>query len=70
MKVKMDIDGPINLVGDYTVGGKVLVLPITGAGKANITISEFLVFTKMCMQFNRWLGQTVPLVCATRTVSL
>ncbi|XP_054261755.1 protein takeout-like isoform X3 [Macrosteles quadrilineatus] len=38
MKAKIDIEGPILLQGDYTIKGKVLVLPIEGSGKCNITL--------------------------------
>ncbi|XP_014241740.1 protein takeout [Cimex lectularius] len=32
----------IMLLGDYTISGKVLVLPITGAGKCNLTFDNFV----------------------------
>ncbi|XP_046665226.1 protein takeout-like [Homalodisca vitripennis] len=38
MKSKIEIDGPIMLQGDYTINGKVLVLPIQGTGRCNITL--------------------------------
>lgn len=44
MKAKIDVEGPIILQGDYKVTGKVLVLPIQGSGRCNITISECQVF--------------------------
>uniref|UniRef100_A0A1A9ZDH8 Uncharacterized protein n=1 Tax=Glossina pallidipes TaxID=7398 RepID=A0A1A9ZDH8_GLOPL len=39
------VPGAISLIGDYTVSGKVLILPIQGKGKSNITFvdSEFRV---------------------------
>ncbi|KAG8325401.1 hypothetical protein J6590_068341 [Homalodisca vitripennis] len=39
MKSKIEIDGPIMLQGDYTINGKVLVLPIQGTGRCNITLA-------------------------------
>lgn len=30
----------VELIGDYTVNGKILLLPITGSGKCNITGGE------------------------------
>uniref|UniRef100_A0A1B6IS95 Protein takeout-like n=1 Tax=Homalodisca liturata TaxID=320908 RepID=A0A1B6IS95_9HEMI len=38
MTSKIDVDGPISLLGDYKIKGKVLVLPIEGSGRCNITL--------------------------------
>lgn len=38
----MQVKGPaLYLVGPYKISGRVLVLPIQGEGKSNITLSEF-----------------------------
>lgn len=31
----------IEIISDYEVNGQVLILPITGKGKANVTLSQF-----------------------------
>lgn len=31
----------LDLVGDYNIKGRILVLPITGTGKSNITMGKF-----------------------------
>lgn len=31
----------VDLVGDYSVKGRILLLPITGNGKSNITLRKF-----------------------------
>lgn len=38
----VNLKGPVlYLVGPYTISGRVLVLPIQGVGKSNITLGEF-----------------------------
>lgn len=40
MKMKLHIEGNAYLQGDYKVDGKVLVLPIQGSGRCNITLGK------------------------------
>lgn len=40
MKMKLHIEGNVFLQGDYKVDGKVLVLPIQGSGRCNITLGK------------------------------
>lgn len=70
MKVKLDYDGPVMLLGDYRINGKVLLLPIFGAGRCNITLGEvtlllifILIFITRCWAYyciiiSRW-GKTL-----------
>lgn len=43
MKISLDadLDKPIILDGDYKINGNILVLPIVGAGKSNLTLTNF-----------------------------
>lgn len=34
------VDGPSYLLGDYTIEGKVLVAPVRGKGKMNVTLGN------------------------------
>lgn len=40
MKMKLHIEGNVLMQGDYKVDGKVLVLPIQGSGRCNITLGK------------------------------
>lgn len=33
----------VSLVGDYVINGKVLILPISGTGKSNITMCKLFI---------------------------
>ncbi|KAL1132412.1 hypothetical protein AAG570_010367, partial [Ranatra chinensis] len=45
--IEWDFEVPrIEILGDYTVEGQVLILPITGNGKGNITITELIITYK------------------------
>lgn len=50
MKAKIDIPGPVYLQGDYTIKGKVLVLPIEGSGRCNITLGGYQLKTAIMLQ--------------------
>jgi Haemolymph juvenile hormone binding protein (JHBP). len=40
--IEWDFEIPqVQILGTYNISGKVLVLPITGSGDANVTISEY-----------------------------
>lgn len=40
MKIKLHVEGNVYLQGTYKVDGKVLVLPIQGTGRCNVTIGK------------------------------
>lgn len=40
MKVKLHFDDNVFLQGNYKVDGKVLVLPIQGSGRCNVTLGK------------------------------
>lgn len=42
---KLSFTKPLQITGQYTVNGKVLVLPITGNGPCNIVLRTFLTIT-------------------------
>lgn len=35
---------PLNLVGPYKINGRVLILPIQGVGRSNITLGMYYIF--------------------------
>jgi len=37
-----------NIVGDYKVSGRILILPLTGAGIANLTLGKLKLYTTLC----------------------
>lgn len=37
---KISVSTPVNLQGDYKMDGKILILPITGEGKCNLTLGK------------------------------
>ena len=40
LKLKLDLRGPMKLLGHYQVNGQVLILPISGDGPCNLTLSK------------------------------
>lgn len=40
MRATVDISEPLHLDGDYTIKGRVLVLPITGEGKCSLRLGR------------------------------
>uniref|UniRef100_A0A1A9WGV9 Uncharacterized protein n=1 Tax=Glossina brevipalpis TaxID=37001 RepID=A0A1A9WGV9_9MUSC len=38
--VSVKVPGPLSIIGDYVISGKVLILPIQGEGKSNITFVD------------------------------
>lgn len=43
MKFKVHVEGNVYLQGTYKVDGKVLVLPIQGTGRCNVTIGKLAI---------------------------
>lgn len=47
MKIRMHVDN-IQILGDYVVDGRILVLDLKGHGKANITAGKTEYFRTTC----------------------
>jgi len=41
MEIKAKFDGSVTLAGNYKISGRVLILPIQGNGKCNLTLNNF-----------------------------
>jgi len=42
--LKADFDEPLVLEGMYNIQGKIIILPITGEGRSNLTLGMFVYY--------------------------
>jgi hypothetical protein len=60
---KIGFSKPLEITGQYTVNGKVLILPITGNGACTLVLSEYIKFLRFVRSHFSSLLLTVSMFC-------